>query len=66
MLATPLRITPTPIEPINLDNSSIRGACTFDGRQVLVSLLVENPPKKWGARNYQALVHRLSTVPEEL
>jgi hypothetical protein len=40
MLAAALLILSTPIQPINLDDPSIRRARNLDGQRLLVSLLV--------------------------
>jgi hypothetical protein len=61
MLAATLLIAATPVQPINLDDLSIRRARTLDCQRVLVSLLVGKPPYTW--RGSTIIVTSLSSRP---
>jgi hypothetical protein len=47
MLAAALLILTTPIQPLNLDDLSIRRARTLDGQRLFVTMLVGKPPYTW-------------------
>ncbi len=48
MLAAAILIATTPIQPINLDDLSLRRARTLDGQRLFVAFLVGKPPhQEW-------------------